>query len=114
MSIVERFDICCVRLNEPEAGSCIQGGIRPAIVISNDMCNKHSPVVTVVPLTSRTKRRLPTHVTVYGYGLACMSTAICEQLTTIDKGQIMRKIGHISHKGVQIAIDRAISTQIAV
>lgn len=70
-------------------GSHIQSGCRPVLVISNDMANKFSPVVTVVPLTTRLgKKCLPTHVTLLTSGLRGVSLALCEQILTIDKARL--------------------------
>lgn len=69
-----------------------QGGERPAIVVSNDLNNRHSPTVQVVPLTtSRGKmaRNYPMHVFIPGDGKLLDSIAMLEQLQTIGKGQII-------------------------
>ena len=55
-----------------------QGGGRPAVVVSNDMCNRYSPVITVVFLTTREKKDLPTHVQIKSSRYD--STALCEQV----------------------------------
>lgn len=70
--------------------SCKQSGIRPAVIVSNNRANFYSPVITVVPLTSRIhkKRSLPTHVYIprgCGTGLPKSSMALAEQVETIDK-----------------------------
>ena len=62
-------------------GSGQRGG-RPAIVVSNDKCNQHSPVVEVVYLTTSPKTPLPTHVTVRS--APRVSTALCEQVHSVD------------------------------
>lgn len=59
-----------------------QRGGRPAIVVSNDKCNQHSPVVEVVYLTTSPKTPLPTHVTVRS--APRVSTALCEQVHSVD------------------------------
>ena len=61
-----------------------QHGKRPAIVVSNDIGNEHSPIVEVVWLTTAKKKDLPTHVRILGCG-----TALCEQIHTIDKDRLM-------------------------
>ena len=66
----------------------VQSGIRPCVVVSNDIGNAHSTVYTVVPLTSQQKTYLPTHV-----GLSSGSTALCEQCTTVSEKQVLRKKG---------------------
>ena len=69
ISNLSKFDICFIALPEPKPGSNVQGGPRPAIIVSNNMCNKHSPVVSVVPITSRENKPLPNQVSIWGYGL---------------------------------------------
>ena len=59
-----------------------QRGGRPAIIVSNDKCNQHSPVVEVVYLTTSPKTPLPTHVTVRS--APRVSTALCEQVHSVD------------------------------
>ena len=90
------------------------GGMHPAIIVSNDRCNKYSPSVTIVPMTSKRKKYLPTHVNLCGFGLRRAGIALCEQVTTIDKTQITKKVGYIHDRGVQNAIHHAIRAQIAM
>lgn len=59
---------------------------RPAIIVSNDMANKYSPVVEVVYLTTQPKLDMPTHVTIRS--AARESTALCEQITSVSKSRI--------------------------
>lgn len=97
--------------------SCKQSGIRPAIVVSNNKANEHSPVVTVVPLTSRTskKRALPTHVLITpdaGLGIYRTSIALAEQVETIDKDKLRDYKGCISNIGVMLQITKALQIQI--
>lgn len=60
-----------------------QHGMRPAIIVSNDIGNTHSPVVEVVWLTSADKKPLPTHVVIGN------SIALCEQIHTVDKSRLV-------------------------
>ena len=79
-----RSEIWLVNLGDNKGS--VQGGIRPVIVISNNVCNTHSPVIHIVPITSRTKNKLPTHVTIdASTGLKTESTALTEQSTLISK-----------------------------
>lgn len=97
-------------------GSSIQGGCRPVIVISNDKNNEHSSVITVVPLTSRIKKKeLPTHVTVSGYGLRMESQAQAEQIRQIDKKKLSERnyIGHIEDRVVMDQLIKAVICQIS-
>lgn len=63
-----------------------QGGIRPCVIVQNNSGNRYSPTLIVVPLTTQTKRQLPTHATVREG--AKESIALCEQVKTIDKTRI--------------------------
>lgn len=111
---VKKFDICLVKLPSSEEGNLVFGGMHPAIIVSNDRCNKYSPSVTIVPMTSKRKKYLPTHVNLCGFGLCGAGIALCEQVTTIDKTQITKKLGYIHDRGVQNAIHHAIRVQIAM
>lgn len=66
----------------PTGNGHVQGGVRPVLVVQNDTGNKHSPTVIVVPLTTKEKKKLPTHATI---NAKTTSTALCEQQQTIDK-----------------------------
>lgn len=90
-------DIYITRLDMQPEGS-LQAGIRPVIVISNDMANKFSPVVTVIPVTSKVKKKkLPTHVHLNDCGLDGPCTAMAEQITSIDKDRLGKWIGSIKN-----------------
>ena len=94
-----------------------QNGIRPVIIVSNNKANEHSPVITVVPLTSKTnnKRFLPTHVYIpvsAGCGLTCGSVALAEQVETIDKECLCEKKGVIQSPEIMEKITKAIQIQI--
>lgn len=91
-----------------------QGGYRPCVVVSNQMCNNHSPVVTVVALTSQQgKNKLPTHVQLYQEsGLIKPSVALCEQIISINKFELSRNpIGFVPENKM-VEIDRAMTIQI--
>ena len=67
--------------NLPVTPGHVQHGTRPVVIVSNDVANNFSPIVTAVPLTSNRKAAtLPTHVCLHGYGLAATSIAKCEQV----------------------------------
>ncbi len=96
-----------------------QNGIRPAVIVSNNKANEHSPVITVVPLTSKTdkKRLLPTHVYIpisAGCGLSCGSLVLAEQVEAIDKSRLLEKKGAIKNTKVMDKITKAIQIQIGV
>ncbi len=85
----KRGDIYYVDFGEKDGSK--QGGVRPALVVSNNKANKHSPVVTVVPLSARVwkKKYLPTHVQIpKGSGLNKPSMALAEQVEApVSAGQ---------------------------
>ena len=93
-----------------------QGGVRPVLVIQNDTGNRHSPTVIVAPITSKTnKRRMPTHVDVAPYesGLPLHSVILLEQLRTLDKARLTRRVGAIG-KGVISKINAALAISIGI
>ena len=94
---IYRGDIYYADLS-PTVGS-EQGGVRPVLIIQNDMGNRHSPTVIVSALTSKsTKAKLPTHVTLpkTASGLPSDSTVLMEQVRTIDQKRLHGYIGHLN------------------
>lgn len=97
------------------AGSQVQQGIRPVIIVSNNMNNKYSPVVNIVPLTSSlSKHDLPTHVNIQGYGLTRPSIILGEQIITVDKKCLIEKVGTIIDRQMRNKIKRALMTQLDI
>lgn len=95
--VVKRGDIFYADLS-PVIGS-EQGGIRPVLIIQNDIGNKYSPTIIIAAITSQiNKAKLPTHVEISSeeYGLNKDSVILLEQVRTIDKRRLKDKIGHIS------------------
>lgn len=93
---VRRGDIYYADLS-PVVGS-EQGGVRPVLIIQNDVGNKYSPTVIAAAITSKTsKSKLPTHIEVFAdrYGLAKDSVILLEQIRTIDKTRLKEKMGHL-------------------
>ena len=81
-----------------------QAGTRPVLVIQNDIGNQYSSTTIVAAITSRiSKRRLPTHVTVSTResGLPKDSIVLLEQIRTLDKERLIRKIGQLSAEKMQ-------------
>ena len=75
-----------------------QSGFRPVLVVSNNKGNKYAPTVTVVMLSSKTDRhKLPTHVYLNNHkgGLLKDTIALCEQLRTINKSRLTKKVGSL-------------------
>lgn len=88
-----------------------QGGIRPVLVIQNNIGNKYSPTVIVSAITSKlNKSKLPTHIELDSeeYGLKSDSIILTEQIRTIDKSRLKEKIGHIDDTKVMSKIDNAL------
>ncbi|MGI6586548.1 MAG: type II toxin-antitoxin system PemK/MazF family toxin [Gracilibacteraceae bacterium] len=78
-----------------------QGGVRPVLIIQNDIGNKYSPTVIVAAITSQiNKAKLPTHVELeaFKYGITKDSVILLEQIRTIDKRRLKEKIGHLSEE----------------
>ncbi len=94
--IVKRGDIYYADLS-PVVGS-EQGGIRPVLIIQNDVGNKYSPTVIATAITSQiNKAKMPTHIELDAneYGLSKDSVVLAEQIRTIDKRRLKEKIGHL-------------------
>lgn len=110
---IKRGDIFYAVL-DPTVGS-EQDGIRPVLIVQNDVGNQFSPTVIVAPLTTKTKKsNLPTHVLIpQSCGLDTDSIALAEQLRTIDKSRLGAYIGHIG-TDKQAAIDKALAVSIGL
>lgn len=105
---IKRGDIYYADLS-PVVGS-EQGGVRPVLVIQNDIGNKYSPTVIVCAITSQlTKAKLPTHIELDGdkYNLTKDSVCLLEQIRTLDKRRLKEKISYIDEQK-QKEINRAI------
>ena len=106
--IIQRGDIYYADLR-PVVGS-EQGGVRPVLIIQNDVGNKHSPTVICAPITSQMhKAKLPTHVELKckEYALAKDSVVLLEQLRTIDKKRLKDKVCHLDNN-ILLKIDKAL------
>ena len=93
---VKRGDIYYADLS-PVVGS-EQGGLRPVLIIQNDVGNRYSPTVIAAAITSRMgKNRLPTHIDIHAdrVGLAKDSVVLLEQIRTLDKRRLKEKMGHL-------------------
>lgn len=97
--IVKRGDIYYADLS-PVIGS-EQGGVRPVLVVQNDVGNRYSPTVIAAAITSQiNKAKLPTHIEIDArdYGLSRDSVVLLEQVRTIDKKRLKEKIGHLDER----------------
>jgi len=111
---VTRGDIYYADLS-PVIGS-EQGGIRPVLVIQNDVGNKHSPTTIVAAITSQmSKAKLPTHVGIpySDNGLSKNSVALLEQVRTIDKRRLREKICSVDDY-IMSKVDKAIIISLGV
>ncbi len=93
---VKRGDIFYADLS-PVVGS-EQGGLRPVLIVQNDIGNKYSPTVIAAAITSKLdKAKLPTHIDVYAeeFGLSKNSVVLLEQIRTLDKRRLREKMGHL-------------------
>lgn len=94
--IVKRGDIFYADLS-PVIGS-EQGGVRPVLILQNDIGNKHSPTVICAAITSQiNKAKLPTHIeiTTEQFALVKDSVILLEQIRTVDKKRLKEKICHL-------------------
>lgn len=95
--MVKRGELYLADLS-PVVGS-EQGGVRPVLVVQNDIGNKYSPTVIAAAITSKmNKAKLPTHIELnaFEYGLERDSVVLLEQIRTIDKTRLKEKIGELS------------------
>ena len=88
-----------------------QGGIRPVLIIQNDLGNKYSPTVIAAAITSQLgKTKLPTHIEIesQNLGLKTDSVILTEQIRTLDKVRLKEKIGHIEDEELMQKINNAL------
>ena len=111
---VKRGDIYYADLS-PVVGS-EQGGLRPVLIIQNDVGNRYSPTVIAAAITSRmSKAKLPTHIDVYAAraGLSRDSVVLLEQVRTLDKRRLKEKMGHLDEE-LMLEIDNAIAVSLGL
>ena len=111
---VKRGDIYYADLS-PVVGS-EQGGVRPVLIVQNDVGNKYSPTVIAAAITSQhQKAKLPTHIDINGVksGLAKASVVLLEQIRTLDKRRLQEKLGVIDPATMQ-SIDVAIMISLGI
>ena len=105
--MIKRGDIYYADLS-PVVGS-EQGGLRPVLIVQNDMGNRYSPTVIAAAITSKVdKGRLPTHINIEETcGLQKRSMILLEQVRTLDKARLREKMGHIGPQTME-QVDRAL------
>jgi mRNA interferase MazF len=110
---ISRGDIYYADLS-PVIGS-EQGGIRPVLIIQNDVGNRYSPTVVVAAITSKigSKKPLPTHITLNTKLLDKNSIVLLEQIRTIDKSRLGKYIGKLDEKYMK-GIDRALLISVGI
>ena len=111
---MKRGEVCYATL-DPVIGS-EQGGIRPVLIIQNDLGNRFSPTVIVLPLTSRQgKAPLPTHVLLLPPqgGVTKPSVILCGQVRTLEKSRLLRRLG-VLNKHRMALVEKALAAAVGV
>lgn len=111
MADIKRGQIYMADLN-PVIGS-EQGGIRPVVVIQNDIGNRYSPTIIVAAITGKTKKSLPTHTSLKSKGNLKNSICLLEQIRTVDKSRLLDYVGKVS-KDEMDAIVEALSKSLDI
>lgn len=93
----------------PETGDCVQTGVRPCIILGNTAACKFSPVVTVIPVSTRVDKKVPSHIPIRG--LKKESIALTEQIQTINKNCLSGSPIHSLNKDELNKIKEALSAQ---
>ena len=115
--LVQRFEIWFAELGD-HYGSSVQSGSRPVLVISNDVANRFSSTLTVIPLTTVQKKLgLPTHIQIAeadcqminDHAYLRNSVALAEQVTTIGKNALLNKLGSLTSTAKQREVEQAIA-----
>lgn len=77
-----------------------QSGVRPALIVQNDIGNAYSPTTIICPLTSQVKTNVNTHVTLTpdDCGILRDSIVLCEQVRVVDKSRLMKKLGEVTNQ----------------
>ena len=112
----KRGEVYFVALPIQHEDSSIQAGIRPAIIVQNNIGNKFSPTVIVVPLTSVIKNEnQPTHVIIpKSVGLEKTSMVLAEQFVTINKFDIRSELKCVLPEYIMKKVDTALSVSLAI
>jgi mRNA interferase MazF len=112
--MIKRGEIYFAQLN-PVIGS-EQGGIRPVLIVQNDIGNQYSPTTIILAITSQiNKAKLPTHVELKArdYGLERDSVILAEQVRTIDKSRLKQRIAVLKQETMQ-RVDQALAISIGL
>ena len=112
--MTKRGEIYFAQLN-PVVGS-EQGGIRPVLVVQNDIGNQYSPTTIILAITSQiNKAKLPTHVEIdaHTYGLERDSVILAEQIRTIDKSRLKQRIAVLREESME-KVDQALKISLGL
>ena len=112
--VIKRGDIYFADLR-PVVGS-EQGGVRPVLIIQNDMGNRHSPTVICAAITSKmNKAKLPTHIALEmnKYNIIKDSVILLEQIRTIDKSRLREQVCHLDDEILE-KINHALCVSLAL
>ncbi|NLU48175.1 MAG: type II toxin-antitoxin system PemK/MazF family toxin [Syntrophomonadaceae bacterium] len=112
--MIKRGEIYFAQLN-PVIGS-EQGGMRPVLIVQNDIGNQYSPTTIILAITSQiNKAKLPTHVELKAkeYGLERDSVILAEQIRTIDKSRLKQRIAVLKQETMQ-RVDQALAISLGL
>ena len=106
--MVKRGDIWLVDFGDVVGSE--QGGIRPVVIVQNDKGNEYSPTTLVCPLTSKMKKKLPTHVLLNtSDGVVAPSVCVCEQSRVVDKTRLLKYLGKITNQNAMSTINQKVA-----
>ena len=112
-----RMEIWYAKLDRRD-GSSVQGGSRPVLILSNDINNAVSSVVTVLPMTSRPKKLdLPSHTWIEADGIEGFDTGalvLAEQITTIDQSRLVFRMGGLKDKTLITLVENSVDAQLGM
>lgn len=91
----------------------VQSRVRPVVIMQNNVANKYSPTVNVIPFTSNNTKKLPPHYTLHNSCLDKSSTVLTESITTISVKQLIRYKGIIEERDLK-EIERKLVTQLGI
>jgi len=116
----QRGDIWFASLGS-HVNSCVQDGIRPVVILSNNIGNAHAETVNIVPMTRHLKKlELPCHTKIYPSSVSDiqqtldLSMVLAEQLTTISKHSLRSYAGHITDSSAMEHIENAVTAQLGL
>ncbi|KRN75361.1 hypothetical protein IV73_GL000525 [Weissella kandleri] len=115
--VIRRGDIWYANLEDGKKGS-EQGGVRPVLILQNDMGNVHAPTTIIAPIsTKKIAKLMPTHVrlnaSTLGTGISRESTILLEQVRVIDKSRVQDKIGMLPPE-IMPAVQKALGISVGL